>query len=436
MRKKIDLNHQYSFPSDVRFIQHRGKILVILPETSNWIVLENNIQFEFFNKLLTNTISESLSFFPNNYQDCVWVVTQIEARHLESSSVTKNKEYNMHLYLTNECNLMCPHCYMFAGKKDKDELSSTEVFEILKNFKSIGGLGVVLSGGEIALRKDLVDIIKFANSLELKVDILSNGTLLTPGIIKQISPYIERAQISIDGYSEESNSKVRGFGNFDKSLQAVDLLFKNGVKTEIAITPFPNPNLEKEVDDYVSFCKSINLKYDGKVKTKITTDIFEGRTINPSIEEKEKYSEITEQIEITLLGGKSRNDGFVYAARMQAINDNCSFGNINITSNGDVYPCAKVGQTTKFGNIRTDSFAEIVQKSKRLQEYSDVNNLIPCKDCELKYICGGGCRIDYFEGFHQIDFENNDLHPKRNCSKEYKSQMLDLLLETNEKIFT
>lgn len=26
-----------------------------------------------------------------------------------------------------------------------------------------------------------------------------------------------------------------------------------------------------------------------------------------------------------------------------------------------------------------------------------MDNVIPCKDCELRYICDGGCRIDDFD---------------------------------------
>lgn len=436
MNIRIDTNHQYRFPSEVKLVKHRGKIIAVLPETSNWIVLDNDIQVEILTALSFNKISYVLEKYDQNYNDCISVITQIEARHLESDAVSRNTSYSMHLYLTNECNMRCPHCYMIAGEKNENELTTQEIKSLLSDFKKLGGIGVILSGGEIGLRSDLVEIITYAHTVELKVDILSNGTLLTEDIVNKIAHYINRAQISIDGFSEETNAKIRGKGNFQKALNAIDLLISHNVNTEIAITPFPDKELNIYTNDYIRFGQKLKEKYGDKLNIKITTEILEGRNINLTAEEKNQYTDITEKIACAIVGDVSGKGGFVRSARIRVINDNCSYGNINIASNGDVYPCAKIGQCTKIGNIRNQKFETIMDISHHLEQVSNVNNLIPCKDCELKYICGGECRINYFPEFRTADILNSDSSPSRYCPKEYKESMLDLLIETNEAIFT
>ena len=34
---------------------------------------------------------------------------------------------------------------------------------------------------------------------------------------------------------------------------------------------------------------------------------------------------------------------------------------------------------------------------------ADVNSLRPCCDCDLKYICGGGCRVDRFKQLTRVE---------------------------------
>lgn len=438
MNKTIDTEHIYVFPSDIRYIKHKGKNIVILPETSNWIVLDNSIQIEIFRSLCSKTIQNVLDDYAQYKSDCITVITQIEARHLESASVTRNNNtnYSMHLYLTNECNLSCPHCYMSAGRKLHNELSTTEVITLLNDFKQVGGTGVILSGGEIGLRKDLIEIIDAGYSIGLKVDILSNGTLLSSNLIQHVANKLNRAQISIDGYSEESNSVIRGKGNFDRALSTIDNLIKYNVATEVAITPFPTDDLKTSEKKYIEFGRHLKEKYGDKLVVKITTDLMDGRYVKLTNEEKNAYTQITERIAKSIDGTDGEKSGFIKSARLRVVNDNCSYGAINVASNGDVYPCARIGQCSPFGNIRKQSMKELIEKSDFFQNKSNVNNLIPCRDCELKYICGGGCRIDFFKDFYTIIQSNTAIMPSRICSKEYKDSMLDLLIETNEYIFT
>lgn len=88
-----------------------------------------------------------------------------------------------------------------------------------------------------------------------------------------------------------------------------------------------------------------------------------------------------------------------------------------------------------FGNLRDKSFEEIIQVIKKAKNISNVDNILPCKDCELKYICGGDCRIENFPKLAQSDIMGLSTPPTRSCSKEIKEKFYNLMIETNEKIF-
>ena len=153
-----------------------------------------------------------------------YTVTQIVARdfcNTETKSFLNDSVKQLHFYLTNSCNMTCPHCYMFSGKKSERELSSECIKKVLTSYSEYGS-SVTFSGGEITMRKDFYDIVAFAsNECKLNVRLMTNGVLWDESMIDKFSPIINSVQISIDGYSEESNALVRGKGNFKKAINSL-----------------------------------------------------------------------------------------------------------------------------------------------------------------------------------------------------------------------
>lgn len=435
MDKEIDLNKQYIFPEQFKEIRHNGKIIIIFPNYANWIVLESDEQFDFFKRLSQDSIKNAIDYCNCTEEDIIKVITQIEARHLESSAVTKQNYDHMQLYLTNNCNMRCPHCYMYAGKAFEDELSTEEIIELLSNFRRTGGVRLILTGGEIGTRPDLKHILIFAHKIGLEIELLTNGTLFSHSFIDEISPLISRVQISIDGYSEESNSKIRGVNNFSKALNTVDQFIKNNIKTEVAITPYPSSTLHEKQSNYVAFARSLIAKYNNKILVKFTADIFEGRNIHNDSLDIDSYRHTMNNIIAEVYGMEDSTNGFVLAARNQCINDNCAYGALNISAKGDVFPCAKLFTADKFCNIRLTTWDKIIEYCNLLKTKSNIDNLKPCCNCELKYICGGGCRLEHFNLFKKpIELIQHEYYEERDMCEE-RIQILDLLIATNELIY-
>ena len=435
MEKEINLSKKYNLPSDIRIIEYLNKFIIIAPEYSNWIVLNDSFEVDFFNLLRDYTIEKAITLFKGHHSAITNVIMQIEARHLESIETTKNNYTHMQLYLTNNCNMRCPHCFMYAGRKYDNELSTNEILTLLYNFKNSGGTRIILTGGEIGLRKDLEDIINTAFTYGLQIEILTNGTVFSNEFIKRVACKVSRVQVSIDGYSEESNRAIRGMYNFDKALQTIDEFIKQGVNVEIAVTPFPSEHLSLEVNDYIDFGRKLLKKYGENIVVKFTTEIIDGRNVNLDKIDKKKYSNIMNTIIEGVYGVNDGKSGFILSARKQVVNDNCAYGALNVSANGDVYPCAKVHSVEHFANIRTSKWGDIMTMSDKLKDKSNIVHLQPCKDCELLFICGGGCRLDYFETFKKpkdlLEFEH--ILSRTECHE--RKRILDLLIETNEYIF-
>lgn len=437
LEKEIPADKRYHFPDGIEEISHSGKWLIVSPLTANWIVLENDAQQSFLHLLYENNLEEALSKFDGNEEDAQWVVIQLEARHFESRNTRlKQGEASVHIYLTNECNMRCPHCYMFAGESFDDELNFEEISNAIAQLAKGGVKSIVFSGGEPLLNRHLSDHIGQANALGMTVEVLSNGTLWTEKFVADNAPYLSSVQISIDGFDEQTNSAIRGKGNFAKALKTVDWLMEHGVNTSVAMVPKWSENLKTQTPCYIKFAKDLIERYKDKpFDFNIVGELWEGRDINLSIDDRKQFKDIVLDIFREVFGNESEDENFIEYHRSFGLEENCAYGNLSIAANGEVYLCAQIQPLHSIGNIRTHSIEDLLRKSEIAKQASEISKLQPCADCAIRYVCGGDCRIRYFSYLDKGLIPTEDQVPERTCTQSYKESMYDLMIRTNERIF-
>ena len=60
----------------------------------------------------------------------------------------------------------------------------------------------------------------------------------------------------------------------------------------------------------------------------------------------------------------------------------------------------------------------------------------PCCDCDLKYICGGGCRVDRFKQLTRVEnLFNITETPTRVCLDGNKDYYYNLMIKTNDRFY-
>lgn len=435
----IDIKKRYKLPN-FKIIEFKNLYLVISPETANWIVLDNDEQLSFFKLLNKYSIEESLQNYSGELKNAQWVLTQLEARQFENTVVVSPADdigKTIHFYITNSCNLRCPHCYMFSGIKNDNELTEEDIIDVLSQFRELNGENVTFSGGEIMMRSDFCSIVKKSKKLGFKVRLLTNGTLWTKEMVDVISQYADSVQISIDGYSEETNAKVRGKDAFEKSLNTLDWFAQKDCDVEVAVTPWYTDKLAEEISCYTAFAKTIIDRYKGKVKINLAEEVVDGRNVKLTNAEKEKYYSIINKIRSEFYKENTADISFVKSYKDNTITDNCMFGDLSVSSTGDVYCCARISSLASIGNVRESKLQELVKIAQKAHELSNINNFKPCNQCDLKYICGGGCRIDSFPDFVNSDINTLDITQikPRSCDSSLKNYFYEIMVRTNTKFF-
>ena len=134
--------------------------------------------------------------------------------------------------ITNRCNLRCIMCQI--PLQTNGEMATEELKELIKDAANLNPNSIVFSGGEPLLRKDIFELISFANHHRINTCLTSNGTLIDNEVAKQlVSSGIGVVNISIEG-PEVIHDSLRGRGSFRKSIEALKHLSRHKIETTIA----------------------------------------------------------------------------------------------------------------------------------------------------------------------------------------------------------
>jgi|TARA_Y100000031_G_scaffold80004_1_gene88186 MoaA/NifB/PqqE/SkfB family radical SAM enzyme len=132
------------------------------------------------------------------------------------------------VFLTDQCNLRCEHCFIVKGQPKSWEMGLEEYRKLFSSFK--GRISqVLLTGGEPTLRSDFAEILVMASSVGgvSTVNTFTNG-LKPHRVVEALGRAIRETplklniQTSIDGLPAFHDAHRRVDGALDKAMEMVD----------------------------------------------------------------------------------------------------------------------------------------------------------------------------------------------------------------------
>ncbi len=152
-------------------------------------------------------------------------------RHL-GSVFWKRRPIHFTFFVTKRCNARCAFCFYSFGKKPSSgpppELSIAEIEKISSSLGDL--LWLALSGGEVFLRDDLVEIVRVFYRRNRPAVILLPTNGLLPGVVREMTEAVLAecpkstvvVKLSLDGPAELHDS-MRGVpGAFRKTMETYE----------------------------------------------------------------------------------------------------------------------------------------------------------------------------------------------------------------------
>jgi radical SAM protein with 4Fe4S-binding SPASM domain len=292
------------------------------------------------------------------------------------------------------------------------DFSLNEAKGIIDDIASYAAPVMVLSGGEPLLRCDVFDIAQYGTNKGFRMCLATNGTLVTDESCLKIKQCgIKIVSLSLDGASSTIHDNFRSQnGAFEGVINAANRLKTHGIEF-IINSSFTKRN-QGEIPKIYSLAKEL-----GATAWYMFMIVPTGRG-NDVIEElisKEDYEDILnwhydmEKDEDTMLVRptcaphyyrivlqRAKDDGKKMRRRSLKFSTGGSKGCLAgqlislIDVDKNVLPCSYFPLSA--GNLKTQSFKDIWEKSKLFQDMRDFKSYKGrCGSCEYIKVCGG-CR--------------------------------------------
>lgn len=277
--------------------------------------------------------------------------------------------------ITNQCNLRCKHCYNESDAQCEKVMSYEQFCLVIDCLVEKGIDKIQIIGGEPFCYKTLLkQDLDYAIGKFSKIEIFTNGTLITDEWFKYLSENSIAVALSVYSYNSDEHDKVTNVvGSWDKTNKTIKCLKKHGIKYRVCDVLMKNIDIgAKNTELYdLSPDKDIvrmtgrgnfNLLSDDLIKKRlITKDTFKQKA-NISFFKR-------------LIAGH-----------------NCFNSRIYISADLDVYPCV-MERRIKHCNV-LDSNEIILDESIRKLNKDHIDS---CKECEYRYACFD-CRPNSLSG--------------------------------------
>lgn len=287
--------------------------------------------------------------------------------------------FSVSLELTYRCNERCVHCYVDdAGDCAKEELNLDEYKKLLDELWAMGCMSILLTGGEVFLKKDFLEIAAYAVSAGMLVDIYTNGSLMTDEQFDALrGMHLNSLSFSLYGGTAAVHDRVTGVpGSFERTVRSAMMTKCAGIDTFIK-TVVMRENVE-DWENLLKLGRRLNIEVNPSYEI---IDTHAGRSAEIyRLQGVEAYRKAIELQRRCQPQSRSAQTG----GRRDPLGPICNAGGCSLSINpyGDVTPCLSL--PILLGNIREHSVRDIWDRSPALEWLKGVTYQDICPDC-------GGC---------------------------------------------
>jgi len=159
------------------------------------------------------------------------------------------------LNVTERCNLACTFCAVW--RSPAVEMSLPEVRQAIGGLRRLGIEVIGVTGGEPFLRKDLFDILCAINDQGMQCTLVTNGTIMTPQILRRFRRVegLLQVAVSIDSLRPDMFAQLRGGADLALVLRTLDDLLQDGPRTAIKINVTLSRYNQSDVDPLLEYCQ-------------------------------------------------------------------------------------------------------------------------------------------------------------------------------------
>ena len=327
-----------------------------------------------------------------------WLAPEYRGR---SSAVDLGRLADVYIFVTNDCNLRCTHCYVSSGDYiPPREMGADEILGLVDQARDLGARRFLIAGGEPFMMNDIFSIIRHITA-ENDLVVLTNGMFFSDKMIDRLKESLGRGkisfQISLDGPTADAHDKVRGPGSFAKTVPGIRRIVEHGF--DVTISTAINRHNLNQIAETTRLVGGLGIRAHHLLWMQEW-----GRAVDHKAELLVDPDQVTEVMRACRTVGDEigvviDNDASLRVrvkGKYGRKTDLCSCGwdTLAVFSDGQVYPCVWLAGAPGMacGSVLEQPLADIWRHSTVLEEIrgASVQNKEKCASCHLKFVCAGG----------------------------------------------
>jgi radical SAM protein with 4Fe4S-binding SPASM domain len=413
------------------FVRSEDNLLIKLPNQATKLNPQGVwILSELFGGSSIHRVFEKVGRDRQKVRDIVLFIHQVK-KYLEGSldefsqsDAIDIQPFNLHfsrlpilseIAVTYRCNLKCTFCYAGCNctanpTGDNREMTATQIREVLCSlYEKAKVPSVSFTGGEATLRKDLPDLVEYAAKLGMRVNLITNGVLVSDALARDLaSAGLASAQVSLEGVCPETHEALTQVpGSFRKTIEAVRCFSDAGIRVHTHTT-INRDNLS-ECAEMARFVRrdlnrerfSMNILIPAGSANLAQRLIVSYTELGPTIEE---IIDAARRESVEFMWYSPTPMCLFNPVAHQLGNKGCSAcdGLISIAANGDVLPCSSCNDPV--GNLLAGDILEIWNSQRACWYRNKQFARKECQQCENFRVCNGACPIYWRElGYRELE---------------------------------
>jgi mycofactocin biosynthetic radical S-adenosylmethionine protein MftC len=295
------------------------------------------------------------------------------------------------LQLTNACNLRCSYCCTDSGSARPRELSLADWRGVVDEARQAFGPEVAfgLLGGEPLLVPFALDLADYIVAGGSSLTIFTNGTGLGDArIARRAAALVNRGviiRVSLAGATRGACDSLSGAERFDLALAGLRELARQGATARVDLMLFP-----ADVDEITTYLPALRAQLPPRTRLGLGLAFAGGREAGSHIfPSRAALESALDRIALESGEAVAAPSRAPVTARREACV--CALGTtLNVRSDGLLYACFRMHEPV--GDLRRQRLAEVAATLRANPR--PARGFLPCAECPLATLCGGGCRSD------------------------------------------
>ncbi len=301
------------------------------------------------------------------------------------------------IHLTRRCNLPCLHCAYNAGQILQGEIDTDLWLKIFDELEFLNTYHIVISGGEPLLYPGAKDLLRHLTSKRMRIELLTNGTLMNNDIAVYLSSPNFSTTVSLDGADKEIHDLLRGSESFNNVIKGIKMLSEAKALFHLSTTLHKrNMHQMKEIVEKAIELGAVSISFlfldpVGRAKHQRGLLLNSQDTKNILFTIQSLQKAYRNEITINYLDPSKPEYKDIKLERNSKVFCNAGTTRMAIRSDGIIFPCVYGFHDNKYaiGSTKTQSVQEIWQQDNWLlfRGGIELQQLHKCRDCSLLESC-------------------------------------------------